>query len=139
MSNITFDTVHVGDAIPTLTKPAITRTTLGLFAAASGDHNPIHIDIDFAKKAGMDDVFAHGMLSMAYLVQAVTNWVPQSAIRSYSTRFASIAHLKDKISCSGKIVEKFEENGENRVRLELQAANQDGDVKLAGEVVVTLP
>ncbi len=41
----------------------VDRTTLALFAGASGDHNPIHIDIDFARRAGMPDVFAHGMLA----------------------------------------------------------------------------
>ena len=41
------------------------RATLALFAGASGDHNPIHIDLDVARSAGLDDVFAHGMLSMA--------------------------------------------------------------------------
>ncbi|MGD9549587.1 MAG: MaoC/PaaZ C-terminal domain-containing protein, partial [Burkholderiaceae bacterium] len=55
--------LQVGDEMPVLELPPITRTTLALFAGASGDHNPIHIDIDFARKAGMPDVFAHGMLS----------------------------------------------------------------------------
>ncbi|PHQ71163.1 MAG: dehydratase [Sneathiella sp.] len=139
MSNVTYASVNVGDVIPALTKGEITRTTLGLFAGASGDHNPIHIDIDFAKNAGMEDVFAHGMLSMAYLAQLVTNWAPQTALRSYGVRFSAITHLKDRITCSGEIIEKFEENGETRVRLKLQAANQDGDVKLAGDAVIALP
>ena len=68
MSDIT-----VGTEIPALELPPITRTTLALYAGASGDHNPVHIDIDFAKKAGMPDVFAHGMLSMAYLGRMLTN------------------------------------------------------------------
>ncbi|WP_339713857.1 hypothetical protein [uncultured Sneathiella sp.] len=44
MSEITYASVKVGDVIPALTKDEITRITLGLFAGASGDHNPIHID-----------------------------------------------------------------------------------------------
>ncbi|MDB4032643.1 MaoC/PaaZ C-terminal domain-containing protein [Porticoccaceae bacterium] len=52
------DTV-VGTQIPPLTLPPISRYTLALFAGASGDHNPIHIDSDFAKASGMPDVFAH--------------------------------------------------------------------------------
>ena len=83
-------TVKVGDAMPALELPPITRTTLALFAGASGDHNPIHIDLDFARKAGMKDVFAHGMLSMAYLARALTQWVPQRRILSYGVRFAAI-------------------------------------------------
>ena len=52
----------IGDSFK-LTKNPISRTTLALFAGASGDHNPIHIDLDFVKKAGLDDV-----LHMACLV-----------------------------------------------------------------------
>tara|TARA_R100000005_G_C5003281_1_gene211421 strand:+ start:7492 stop:7911 length:420 start_codon:yes stop_codon:yes gene_type:complete len=138
MTAVNFDSLSVGDQIPGLVKPPITRTTLALFAGASGDHNPIHIDIDFAKAAGMEDVFAHGMLSMAYLAQTLTGWVPQSALRSFNIRFSSITHLQDRITCNGEVAEKFEEAGEKRLRVTLTAVNQDGDVKLAGEAIVAL-
>ena len=62
MNTPNYEGLEVGDTLPPLTLPAIDRTTLALFAGASNDHNPIHIDIDFAQKAGMKDVFAHGML-----------------------------------------------------------------------------
>ncbi|MDF3361028.1 MaoC family dehydratase [Sulfitobacter sp. Ks41] len=136
------ETLHmaeVGDAIPGYTTKPITRTTLALFAGASGDHNPIHIDIDFAKKAGMDDVFAQGMLPMAYLGRLLTDWVPQTAIRQFSCRFSAITHLGEKINCSGKITEKWEDGGETLVKLALTAANDAGEVKLAGAAVVALP
>ena len=71
MSEITYASVKVGDVIPALTKDEIIRTTLGLFAGASGDHNPIHIDIDFARAAGMEDVFAHGETRVRVAVRAV--------------------------------------------------------------------
>ena len=76
---MTFDTqkLAVGHAMPVLQLPPISRTTLALFAGASGDHNPIHIDIDFAHGAGMKDVFAHGMLSMAYLCLLYTSPSPR--------------------------------------------------------------
>lgn len=82
--------IQVGTELPPLVVEPISRTTLALFAGASGDHNPIHVDIDAAKAAGFDDVFAHGMLSMAYLGRLVTSWVPQSQLRALSTRFTSI-------------------------------------------------
>lgn len=65
--------LKVGDNLPTFVKAPINRTTLALFAGASNDHNPIHIDLDFAQKAGYPDVFAHGMLVMAYMGQALTH------------------------------------------------------------------
>ena len=138
MAQIKFSAVNVGDKLPKLTKPPITRTTLAMFCGASGDHNPIHVDIDFARAAGMDDVFAHGMLSMAYLGQVLTNWVPQSALRNYDVRFAAITHIKDVVTCTGEVTEKFREAGEPRVRLRIQAADQNGEVKLSGEAVVAL-
>jgi acyl dehydratase len=138
MSELNYASLQVGDEIPPYITSTISRTTLALFAGASGDHNPMHIDIDFAKKFGMEDVFAQGMLSMAYLGRLLTNLVPQTAIRQYGVRFGSITNLRDKITCSGKVLEKYEENGEKLVKLEVAAANQDGDVKLSGHAVVAL-
>lgn len=133
-----FSEIQIGDKIPALELPPISRLTLALYCGASGDHNPIHVDSDFAKSAGMPDVFAHGMLSMAWLGRALTNWVPQTAIRDYSVRFAAITQLHEKITCTGEIVDKFEQDGEHRVRLTLITANADGQVKLAGDAVVAL-
>ena len=138
MSNVSYNSLSVGDEISAVNKPAISRHTLALYCGGSGDHNPIHVDSDFAKAAGMPDVFAHGMLSMAYLGQALTGWVPQSALRSYGVRFASITWVGNELTCGGTVTEKFEEDGEKRVRLEVKAADQDGDIKLIGEAVVAL-
>jgi acyl dehydratase len=138
MTTLNFDSVSVGDELPAVEKPPISRTTLALFAGASGDHNPIHIDIDFAKAAGMPDVFAHGMLGMAYLGQVITHWVPQTQLRRYGVRFGSITQLGAQMTCTGTVLEKFEENGEQRVRLEIKATDENGDVKLAGQAVAAI-
>jgi len=138
MTPLTFDTVAVGDALPELVTEPISRTTLALYAGASGDHNPIHIDIDCAKSHGMPDVFAHGMLSMAYLARLLTGWVPQDQIKTYHVRFAAITQVGERIRCTGTVVEKLEQDGEKQVRLDIQAAGDDGEIKLAGDAVVVL-
>ena len=139
MKPITFDRVQVGDELPALQLPPVDRTTLALFAGASGDHNPIHIDIDVARRAGMPDVFAQGMLGMAWLGRLVTGWVPQSQLRRFDARFQGITHLGNAIRCSGRVIEKLERNGERCVRIELQSANQFGQAKIVGEALVALP
>ena len=48
-----YDEIAVGAELPPFTAPPLSRLTLALYAGASGDHNPIHVDIDFAKQAGM--------------------------------------------------------------------------------------
>lgn len=75
-----YSDVHVGDELALLKLEPVNRTVLALYAGASGDHNQVHIDLDFARKSRQPDVFAHGMLSAAYLGRLLTNWVPQSQI-----------------------------------------------------------
>lgn len=135
---LSYDDVSVGQTLPELKLPAINRTTLALFAGASGDHNPIHIDIDFARKAGLPDVFAHGMLSMAWLGRLLTNWAPQTQLREINARFAGITHLGHVITCSARVLEKFEKDGERCVKVEIQTANQYGEVKILGDAVIAL-
>lgn len=133
-----YQDIQVGDSIPPLELRPIDRSMLALYAGASGDHNPIHIDIDFARRSRVPDVFAHGMLSAAYLGRLLTHWVPQRCIRRLAVRFVGITQLGHIPHLTGKVVEKFEANGEQRVRLELQCANQYGEPKLVGEAVVAL-
>jgi acyl dehydratase len=133
---LSWDALQPGDSLPPLELPPITRHALALYCGASGDHNPIHVDTDFARSAGMPDVFAHGMLSAAWLARLLTNWVPQSAIRSLDVRFAAITHVGERITCTGKVVEKFEHAGRRCVKLQLATANEQGIVKLTGEALV---
>jgi acyl dehydratase len=134
-----FDELNVGDQLPTLQLPPISRTTLALYAGASGDHNPIHIDLDFARQAGLPDVFAHGMLSAAYVGRLLTGWVRQERIREVKLRFTAITHVMDAPVCTGRIIEKFERESEKRVRVELHCADQLGEEKIIGEAVIALP
>ncbi|WP_454652238.1 MaoC family dehydratase [Bradyrhizobium liaoningense] len=130
--------IKEGDRIVHKVFPPITRHTLALYCGASGDHNPIHVDIDFAKAAGFPDVFAHGMLVMACLGQALTDAVPPSKLRSFATRFVSITQLGAKLTCEGTVTELFAENGERRARLALTTRDDRGEVKLEGSAIVAL-
>jgi len=133
-----FDDVAVGDPLPALQLPAVDRTMLALFAGASGDHNPIHIDLDVARRAGLPDVFAQGMLGMAWVGRLLTGWVPQRQLRRFEVRFQGITHLGHAMRCSGRIVEKLTLDGERCVRIELQSVNQYGQTKIVGDAIVAL-
>ena len=128
----------VGERVVHKTFPPITRHTLALYCGASGDHNPMHVDIDFAKDAGFPDVFSHGMLVMGYLGQALTDAVAPSRIRSFSTRFAAITQLGAKLTCEGTVTELFEDKGEKRAKIALTTKDQNGETKLAGEAIIAL-
>ena len=135
----TYDSVGVGDELPPLALPPLTRTTLALYAGASGDHNPIHIDVDFARAAGMPDVVAHGMLSMAWVGRLLTSWAPQRELREFSVRFTAMTHVGEHIVCTGRVAEKLERDGERLVRIAVATANEAGEVKVAGDAYLALP
>jgi acyl dehydratase len=127
---------EVGDRLPEYTKGPISRATLALFAGASHDYVPLHIDIDFAKSAGMDDVFAHGMLSMAYLAQALRRWSSADGLRSFSVRFKAITPMYATVHCRAEVIELFTQNGEPLVRLKIGTWTDRDLQTLDGEAVV---
>jgi acyl dehydratase len=124
--------------LPEVQLGPISRATLALYAGASGDHNPVHIDSDFAKNAGLPDVFAHGMLSFGVLSQAVTRWAGVGRLREFGARFVSVTQVHDLITCRATILERFEADGEARLRLAVVATAQDGRETLSGDAVVAL-
>ncbi len=134
----TITSPQVGEVIATLTKPPISRHTLALYCGASNDHNPMHVDLDFARSAGADDVFAHGMLSMAYLGELVSRIAPPEDIRSLTTRFAAIVTLGAEIHCRAIYRGQSEVGQEMLSLLDLEATDAEGDVKLLGSATVKL-
>lgn len=139
MASIDFDGLRVGDRLNALSTAPVSRLDLALYCGASGDHNPIHVDIDYARAAGMEDVFAHGMLSMAYLGRVLTDNVPQHLLRAFGVRFVAITHVGDSVTCDGEVTEIFDADGERRARLALTSRNQHGETKLTGEAVIAFP
>ena len=134
--NFDLDKVSVGEKIPNLVIEPVTRSTLALYAGASGDHNPIHIDLDFARKAGMNDVFAHGMLIMAYLGRAITNIAPQSSLRNFNVRFSSITNVGNVLTCSGQVKKIYNHDNKRLVVLDLMVADGTGDIKVSGTATI---
>jgi acyl dehydratase len=129
---------QTGRELPPLTVAPVSRTTLALFAGASGDGNPIHIDLDVARSAGLDDVFAHGMLSMAYLGRLLTDNFPQQRLRSWKVRFAAITPIHARPVCTGRITAVDDSTGERLATLDLRVTLADGTETLAGQALVVL-
>ena len=80
-------------------------------------------------------MIAHGMLSAGYLARMLTEWVPQSAIKSINNRFTAMTHIGDSVTCTGKIVEKFQKGNEKLVRLEMEAHTPEAKTIIAEAVI----
>jgi acyl dehydratase len=141
-AKVYFDDVEIGHEMPSLAKGPIQQIQLTRYAGASGDFNPIHQDSAFAKAAGMGDVFAHGMLSMGFVAQAVTDWLGVGTIQKIGVRFAGLVRLGDVITCRGKVVGKWPAKeggqGQNLVDVEVWAENQKGEKVVSGRATAAL-
>lgn len=147
---IDFRTIQPGDVLPAYTASPITRTQLVRYAGASGDFNPLHHDETFVRMIGLDTVIAHGMFIMGIAGEAITSWIDNKYLRKFSVHFLSMTqpvNLDDfentkgraTITVSGKVIEKYEDNGEKRIRCELIAQDAQGSRKLTGFFVAALP
>ena len=133
------DDVNVGDALPELVKGPIQQIQLTRYAGASGDFNPIHQDDEFAKAAGMGGVFGHGMLTMGFVAQCVTDWAGAGTIKKIGVRFAGLVRLRDVVTCRGRVLGKSSKNGTHLVEIDLSAENQNGEKVVTGRATVALP
>ena len=137
----TFDyqRANPGEAWPSLQMPPVTRLTLALYCGASGDHNPLHVDSDFAREAGVGDVIAHGMLAMAYMGRTLTRHAPQTALREFNTRFLAMTRVGDALTFTATVTERYvADDGTPCLRISVTASDQRGEVKTSGEAVLAL-
>ena len=141
---VSFADVQEGTEIPELRKEATTQT-LVKFAGSTGDFYQIHYDREFAQKTGLPDVILHGFLKKAYLGQAVVDWVGGDArrLRKLSASYRGIdlpnrPDVPQSFTVRGKVVRKYEENGEKLIELELQGLDTNGKVTTPGSAVVAL-
>jgi acyl dehydratase len=120
-----FDAISVGQAVPALRKH-VTVEQIRRYAEASGDRNPIHLDDSFARSAGLPGVIAHGMLTMAFANQMVTDWLgDRSLLKRLQGRFAGMVLPGDDLTCSGNVASKNDET--RHVVINLVVTNQRGE------------
>jgi acyl dehydratase len=131
---------HPGDIIGPLVKPPVTKTQLVMYSGASGDFNPIHTVDEFAKEAGLGGVIAHGMLTMAFVGQMLTDTIGvEGNLQTFGVRFTGMVRPGDVITCEGRVTETREEGEWKIVSCEIWASNQKGDRVVSGQAVFAVP
>jgi acyl dehydratase len=133
-----FDDVNEGDEAPVVSHE-LTRTDLVMYAGASGDFNPMHHDEVKAKEAGLPSVFGHGMFSMGLLGKAITDYVGVGNLKRFKVRFTKQTWPGEVLTSKIVVTGKRKEDGESLVDLDVQLANEAGEVKVAGEASAALP
>lgn len=115
-------------------KKNIKQANINLYAKASQDFNPIHIDKDFAKKTPLGGTIAHGMLILAYVSQMMSaafgrSWLTGGKL---NVRFKTPARPGDTITVSGRIsrIEKGED--QTLIHCDVLCRNQNGKIIITG-------
>jgi acyl dehydratase len=131
-----------GEPIPALEKH-VTQPQIDAYADVSGDHNPIHINADAARAVGLDGTIAHGMLSMAFLGQMLSDWLtalpdPGGWVARLRVRFQAMVRPGDTITCHG-VLSEASDTESGRRRLEVWIDNQRGERIITGDADVALP
>lgn len=131
--------IQPGMSLPTVVRH-VTQQKINLYAEASGDYNPIHVDPAFAASTPLGGTIAHGMLILAYASEMMTQAFGKSWLSGgrLSVRFKAAARPEDTITASGKIDSIDSKDNIPQVNCSLECRNQKGEVVIAGSAVVRL-
>jgi 3-hydroxybutyryl-CoA dehydratase len=131
--------IKIGQDLPGRVKQ-ITQDEIDLYAKASGDFNPIHIDPVFAHQTPAKGTIAHGMLVLSYVSQMMTEAFGQNWLKSgrLDIRFKAPARPADILTILGK-VEKIENQGlQTQVVCSILCSNQNNEANITGEAIVRI-
>lgn len=128
--------IKIGDSFSTTRE--VTDEVIRKFADVSGDHNPIHLDDEFAAKTRFGRRIAHGMLSGAFISAVLGSEFRERKIvyLSQTMRFVAPTFLGDTITATGTVTGIRQEKG--IVTLETVCTNQHGEVTVKGEAIVMI-
>jgi len=126
--------LQVGDSA-SYTK-TFTDLDVRTFAEVSGDHNPVHLDEEYAKKTQFGARLVHGALVSSLFSTVLGTSLPGegSIYLAQNSSFRKPVYLGDTITATVTVIEKIEEKG--FVKLSTIATNQKGEKVVVGDALI---
>lgn len=137
ITNLTFDEISVGDTASY--SRLVTEREVELFAAVSGDHNPVHLDPEYAATTAFGECIAHGMLTGAFVSAAIAMELPGpgTIYLGQSLQFRAPVCLGDTVTVALEVIDKHA--SKPWLTLSTVVKNQDGKTIAKGEASVMAP
>ena len=137
IENRPFEEIAVGDQASL--ERTLTREDIQLFAVMSGDVNPAHLDVEYAKASRFREIIAHGMWGGALISALLGTKLPGpgTIYIGQSLRFLRPVHVGDTIKVTVTVTEK--DAGKRRMLLDCLCANQAGEPVIKGVAEVIAP
>lgn len=124
----------IGSAIPLLER-TVTRAVVESYADASGDRNPLHLDDEFASTTAFGGVIAHGMITVAYVSQAMHLWLGNgwASGGALNVSFLKPVRPGDHLAVRGTVTgAEPDPSGRARVTCAIEVTNERAETVLAG-------
>jgi 3-hydroxybutyryl-CoA dehydratase len=117
----------------------VTEGDIKLFAEATGDFNPVHLDQTYAEKTFFKGRIAHGLLSLGYISTVLGNILPGhgTIYLSQEVKFLAPVRIGDTVTARVEVMELISEK--NRVKFKTICLNQEGKIVLDGAAWVMPP
>ena len=131
-----FEDIQVGDKA-TFSK-TMTESDIFAFSAITGDFNPIHVDVEFAKESIFKQRVVHGMLTAGLVDQTLTHIGGAGNVHlSQFVKFMAPVHIGDTVTVTSEVANK--DAAKNRVTVKSTVTNQAGKTVLEGEALIMIP
>lgn len=136
LKNLKFEDIAIGDESHFSVK--ITAEKLEHFASLSGDHNPLHMDEQYAKKSRFQQRVCHGMLLSSFFSQLVGMHLPgkRCLYLSQNLNFLHPSFINDEILVKGVVIEKSDST--KILEIQTTISNQEGVLLVDGKAKVML-
>lgn len=138
MNQALFENINIGDELTPVVK-AIDQDQINRYAEASGDYNPLHIDPEFARQTRFGGTIAHGMMTLAFISQMMTDQLGYSWIENGELDVSFLAPVRpgDLITARGRVIEKNVED--QSITWQVWCENQEGQKVVVGKARICFP
>ena len=129
------------ETLPTVVK-TITQEQLDSYAQVSGDHNPLHLNQEFAQATQFGGIIAHGMLTMAFISEMMLArfgrcWLETGSL---NVRFKGAAFVGEEVEAWGQVRQEENQETHRRVTCGLGVKNRLTDQEIiSGTATVLVP
>ena len=126
--------------IPEISYGPMDRSSYVRVAIILRDVNPLHLDREYARQRGFNDVVQQGPLNEAFLHRYLTDWLHEPwDLRRIKVRFVNNVFPGDTLKCRGTVVGIDNVAGEGIVDCKLWQGNQKDETILSGDATFMLP
>ena len=131
------EALREGDALPAVERE-IDQTRIALYAEASGDFNPIHVDREYAESTQFGSTIAHGMMVAAIVSETMATafgrgWAEDGRMK---LRFRAPVYPGDTVTAFGEVKRVRDDDGVSETVCSVGVRRQTGEIAISGEATV---